>query len=251
MTPTWVVSLITASSGVPKAALVQFVRRILRSDQDPERVRAQIEEILQRSEFSYEKSLLRRFMDWLWSLFRRILPSPKLPTGTPAAGPGVSSVLIAVLLIAGAIAVIVMAIVRFRRRASRQDTEREESVEVNIRVNDPDNEWIDEALNLESAGDWKGSVLVRYRRLVNELMERKVLSPTPGLTPGELGRDLGETDPQAGALFGEATVIFEDPWYGDLPTSAVEVERLGSLAEQILEGVIPDAGSGSDRGANK
>ncbi|MCB1255717.1 MAG: DUF4129 domain-containing protein [Microthrixaceae bacterium] len=251
MIPTWVLSLIVTSTGALRAVLVRGIGMVLQSDQDPERVRAQIEEILGRSEFSYEKSLLRRFFDWLGSLLRRILPSPNIQMGTPASGPGLWSVLISVLLIAGAVAVIVMAVLKFRRRASRQDTDHDESVEVNVRANDPDSEWIDEALNLESAGDWKGSVLVRYRRLVNELMERKVLESTPGLTPGELGRDLGEADPRAGALFGEATVIFEDPWYGDLPTSAVEVERLGSLTEQILEGVAPEAGSGSDKGTNK
>lgn len=213
------------------------------SDQDPEQVREQVEQILGRPEFSYEKSLVRRFLDWLGSLLERLMPRRTVPLPASGGGPGTMGIMIAVVLLLAAVVVIVLALRKLRRSRRRRSSEATADIAVSVRDASHDDEWLDEALGLEAAGDWKGSVLLRYRKLVAELVARKAVGSTPGVTPGEIDRELGTSYPLVGELIDEATRIFEDPWYGDLPTGAAEVERLDQLSAGILAGVRAEAGS--------
>lgn len=207
-----------------------------RDDKDPAVVREEIGQILQRREFRYEKSLIARLFEWLGKLLDRILPSYSPPVAV--GGPGLGSMVIAVILIAAAIAVVAFAMVRLRRRSrrSKEDQDAASGTRVSVRANEPLSDWLDEALRLESGGDWKGSVLLRYRKLVDELVERGLVACVPGSTPGELRDELRDSMPSAENLFGEATRLFEDPWYGAEPTGQLQVERLETLSREILGG---------------
>lgn len=210
------------------------------NDIDAATARRQLGRILDRREFSYERSPLSRFLGWvaerLVSLIDRILSALRVPGTGAAAGPGVASYVVASVLVCVAVAVVVFAVIRFSRRqrqAAAKDGEPAGPV-ASIRPNRSEDDWLAHAMDLDGAGSPKAAVLLRYRDLVSALVDNRTVGPAAGLTPGELNQQVSERAPAAGDAFEEATRLFEDPWYGDMPTGPTEVERLELLSRNVI-----------------
>ncbi len=212
-----------------------MIALLIQASDDSGEVRDELGRILARREYNYKQSALSRFFEWLLEQISKLIPDRNPNPAMPVAGPGLVSVIVAVILVSVAVVIIVLAIRAFLRRRPRQDGDDEgDEPTVSLRPNVPSDDWLDGALDLERAGDWKGSVLIRYRRLVSELEDRELVESIPGLTPGELREDLVESLPEATNLFSEANRIFEDPWFGDLPTGEAQVDRLVAVSDEIV-----------------
>jgi hypothetical protein len=81
-------------------------------------------------------------------------------------------------------------------------------------------------------------MLARYRELVAELVDRAVVGSVPGRTTGELRADVAANAAGVDAVFSEATLLFELPWYADAPTGPEQNARFKQLAAAVLAGAV-------------
>jgi hypothetical protein len=95
-------------------------------------------------------------------------------------------------------------------------------------------EWLSEAERHESEGRWREGLLCRYRSLVSELVERKVIPDAVGRTAGEYLGDVRQRHPADAGTFAAATELFEDSWYGGAETGPTERDLFVGLAGQVL-----------------
>lgn len=197
-------------------------------------------EVFARSEFARRKGLLQRLLDWILD---------RLPAGGSATGAGsapVANLLLYLLLVALGVAVVaaVVAVIRSGRwRRAARDDETGEVLEEPVRSA---RAWRRDAEVAEAEGRWKDAARYRYRELVAELIDRRVVGEVPGRTCGELRNEVRERAPLAAASFDAATNLFELPWYGDQPTGPEENRRLRALAAEVLAAAparddLPDA----------
>lgn len=200
----------------------------------PERDR--VSEVMSRPEFAYPRSIPERIGDWMGDriddLFNRA-PSPSIDPRA-AAGGGLSS-LLGWLLVIVALAVLVVVVVLVVRRwvpRVRERTDPETTVETEHRR--AASQWAREAAAHEAAGEWKLAIRARFRELVRVLVDRGQVADLPGRTTGELLFDLEATTPGAVEDFGAAALLFELPWYADVPTGRSDSERFRELADQVL-----------------
>lgn len=187
-------------------------------------------EVFGRSEFVRRKGLLQRL--WEWLLDR--LPQVEMRPGATGGFAPLVNLLLYLLLVALAVAVVVAVVVvvrsgRWRRRRAEPDPE------VVDEPTRPPRAWRREAEAAEAEGRWKDAVRYRFRELVAELTERRVVAEVAGRTCGELRQEVRLRAPEAAAGFDEASWLFEGPWYGDLPTGPEENRRLRALMAEILD----------------
>jgi len=188
-------------------------------------------DVFERPEFQRSKSWLEKVMDWL----RRHLDFEI--GGGSGWGGSIGSIVswVAIVLLVVGLAIVVYFVVRNwspRVKAKRAA----DLVEVDVEELRTASEWASEADRLEAAGQWKDAMRARYRELVAQLVESEVAAPLAGRTTGELRRDIAERAPQVSDEFSHATVLFEMPWYADVPTGAAENAEFKHLAARVLEG---------------
>jgi hypothetical protein len=197
-------------------------------------IRDAAEEVFHRGEFQQHRSWLARI--WEWILRHLHLRSPG-HVGGGGGGSVLGQLLLYVLfaVVVGALAWIVVRAVRdrVRRRRPEPDDEPEPQIEEERTAA----EWRTAAEAAEAEGRWKDAILLRYRELVAELVDQQVAEPVPGRTTGELRRDVAERAPSAADPFGEATLLFELPWYADVPTGPAESARFREAADRVLSDV--------------
>ncbi len=196
--------------------------------------RADVEGVMSRPEFQYPKSLFERIGDWIADRFGNLFD--RLPGGGPTGsfGGGVGSLvgwLIVVLAIAAVVAVIVIAV---RHWVPRIEETGEKLSEIETEHRRRAREWAAEADELEARGEWKLAIRARFRELVRTLVDRSQVADLAGRTTRELLEDVTVTTPGAADAFDTACVLFELPWYGDVPTGPQENQRFRSLAAQVL-----------------
>jgi hypothetical protein len=192
--------------------------------------RATAAQVFKRGEFQRKLSLLDRFLRWLARQFH--FSRPEVRTGGGSAG---GSSLLLYLILAALVALLIWIIVRVARtwvRAPKAEVEPDDDPVVEAPRTQ--REWRSEAEAAESDGRWKDAVLARYRELVSELVDRRVAAGVPGRTTGELQADVSLNAPEASAAFSEATLLFELPWYADVPTGVDENHRFKDLAAAVL-----------------
>ena len=208
--------------------------------QDPTRgeVRDAAAEIFGRGEFQQRRSWLERVLDWIGDrLPQGDPPAVGAPSGGGSSALGQFLLYLFFALVAVAIAWIVYRTIRDRVR--RPEVEEVEDPEPEIVEERTASEWGGVAARAEAEGRWKDAVLARYRELVAELVERRIVEPVPGRTTGELRVDVAEHAPAVADPFSEATLLFELPWYADVETGPHESARFKDAAQRVL------AGSGS------
>ena len=96
-------------------------------------------------------------------------------------------------------------------------------------------EWRAEATQHEAAGRWRDALRCRYRALVAELAGNGLLDDVPGKTTGEERADIARAVPDASPPFADATLLFDEVWYGDVAAGPEDAERLRALSESVLE----------------
>jgi len=194
--------------------------------------RATAAQVFKRGEFQRKLSLIDRFLRWLARQFH--FRNPGVRTGGRAAG-GTS--LLLYLVLAALVALLVWIIVRVARtwvRSPKAEVETDD--EPVVETPRTQREWRSEAEAAEAESRWKDAVRARYRELVSELIDRRVAVGVPGRTTGELRADVSVNAPRASAAFSEATLLFELPWYADVPTGIDENRRFKELAAAALAG---------------
>ena len=86
----------------------------------------------------------------------------------------------------------------------------------------------------EGDREWRTAIRCRHRSLAAELLDLEVITARPGLTAGEIAREVAQARPAAEASMQEATWLFKDTWYGWSEADAVATAQFADLARQVL-----------------
>lgn len=198
----------------------------------PGAVRDAATEVFSRAEFERHRTLLERIAEWFAKLFRGREPRMgqlNAPSGGSALGE-----LLLYLLLAAAVVVAVWLVVRTLRTRRVKRVEHELDDDPLVEEERAAVEWRSDAERAEAEGRWKDAMRDRYRELVAELVERRVLPDVAGRTTGELRLDMAAHAPVAAEPFSEACLLFELPWYADVATGPDENARLRALTNEVL-----------------
>lgn len=197
-----------------------------------DQVRDVATEVFRRGEFQRHKSLLQRIIEWIEDLF----DGNQVDTTVPSAGGGSAlGQLLLYLLLAVLVVILVWLLVRAARGRIRSTASDEpEDASARIEEERAASEWRSDAARAEAEGRWKDAMRDRYRELVAGLMEARALPDVPGRTTGELRLDIVAHLPAMADRFSEACLLFELPWYADLPTGPDENARIRALSAEIL-----------------
>jgi hypothetical protein len=95
-------------------------------------------------------------------------------------------------------------------------------------------QWRREAERLVSEGRYREALRCRYRALVSELAERRVVEEVPGRTSGDYERLVSALVPEVAAQFSALTRSFERCWYGREPADASGQASFEAMAEAVL-----------------
>lgn len=193
---------------------------------------------MSRDEFQYPKSLWERFVDWLDDRFDWLPESTGDPAGVSVGGPGAIAQILAwvVLLAAVALVLFVVFTVVHNRIGKSVDSDPPDEVEIEHRR--AARQWASEAEKYETSGDWKMAIRARYRELVRTLIDRRQVKDLAGQTTGELRDDVAFTTGDSSEAFDTASLLFELPWYGNVPTGESENARFKEAAMAVLAAPI-------------
>ncbi|MCX7620815.1 MAG: DUF4129 domain-containing protein [Acidimicrobiales bacterium] len=195
------------------------------STAEPDAVRADADDILADPRFKEPpKSLMQRASEWFFEKFAQLIAS---------AGSGGAVSALGWVLVLAFVAVIAFFVVRLGRTV-RPDPEAD--VDVTVEVRREPHEWRRLAEQYEARGEWKEALRCRYRALLGDLVERRLLRDIPGRTVGEYRRDFAQVAPGLAPAFADASELFERAWYGDLPTGVEENRRFRQLESDVLAG---------------
>ncbi len=197
--------------------------------------RSEVEEVMRRAEFQYPKSFMERIGDWVAERLERLfddLPGVDVPAGTFSGGAGS---LIGWLMIALAVAAVaVVVVVAIRRWVPTAPDDEEPLSEVEAQHRRTARQWAGDAERHEAAGEWKLAMRARYRELVRTLVDRRQVADVAGATTRELLGDVEVTTFAAARDFESACLLFELPWYADVPTGPQENRRIRELSASVL-----------------
>jgi uncharacterized membrane protein len=207
----------------------------------PAEVRDQVRDVMERPEFDYAPSWLERAVEWIGDRLSDLFePGDGTATGGTFGG-GIGALfgwLLIILAVTAVIVVVVWVIATRTRRIRRPERDSLTPVEVEHRRRAE--EWMADAERLEADGRWKEAMRARYRNLVRVLVDRRQLPDVPGRTTGELREDLDRTTPAAREDFDTCCLLFELPWYADVPTGPDENARFRQCADRVLASVASD-----------
>lgn len=191
----------------------------------PETVREVVDRVLSDPRYDRPpKSIPDRLLDWFADQIGRVVGS-LVGSGTGA--------LLAWLFVLGAIALVVVLVVRFGRVGAPTRVPIRPST-VMVELTRSPAAWRDEAAALEAEGRWREGLRCRHRAVIADLVARGALSEQPGRTAGEYVRALGGTLPEATPSLAAATELFEAAWYGNAETGPAEARRFAQLEAQVL-----------------
>lgn len=193
---------------------------------EPQAVRSAADRILADARYDRPpESLPDRILGWFADQIASVIGS--------LVGGGAGAVL-AWAFVLGAIAFVVVLVVRFGRQPRLVGLGAGPSPRVMVELSRSPEEWRREADRLAGEGRWREALRCVHRALVAELVGRGALSDQPGRTARELVRDLAATRPDAVAAFDAATTLFEDAWYGHADVAEAELAELRSLESRVL-----------------
>jgi hypothetical protein len=101
-------------------------------------------------------------------------------------------------------------------------------------------QWRLEADRLAAQGDYREALRCRYRALIAELADRRLIDQVPGRTSGDYERAVRALVPEAAEQFSSATRLFERCWYGHEPSDA----KAQVVFDEAARAVIDEVGSG-------
>ncbi len=169
---------------------------------DADTARTWLERELAESVYHRQPSLLRRFLDWLGSLFDDL---PGLPVDGRTAALVVVGVLVALALVALWVSGPVRRSRRLRTAGAVLDaTDRRSAGQLRA-----------DADAAAARGDWASAVADRFRAVVRSLEERVVLDERPGRTAHEAVDAASQRLPDAADDLRRAAALFDDVVYGE------------------------------------
>jgi hypothetical protein len=187
--------------------------------------------ILAEHQFKQGEDLWQRFVAWLDAHLNVHVPSF-------FGGSWETFVVLAVLAAAAAAAVFFAlrngSLRRMRRAQSTgvvvTDEDRAQSAE----------QWRQEADRLTAQGNYREALRCRYRALVADLADRRLIDQVPGRTSGDYERAVRALVPEVAEQFSSLTRLFERCWYGQEPSDA----KAQVVFDEAATAVIAEVGSG-------
>jgi len=146
-------------------------------------------------------------------------------TGLPG---GRTGVVLAVALLGGLVALLLVRLGPLRRRSAAPDL----FTGATVLTAQGHRAAAEEAAR---SGRWADAVRERLRAVVRDLEQRGVLDPRPGRTAGEVARDGGAALPAVADGLRRGATVFDDVWYGGRPAGPQEYEVLVRLDEQVRD----------------
>jgi hypothetical protein len=209
-------------------------------------IRAVAARILAERQFKQGEDLWQRFLAWLGSLLNIQVPG--------FLGSGWAPFAVLAFLVAGAAAIIFLALrngAPGRARRARP---------TGVVVTDQDQElsaeqWRKEADRLAAQGNYREALRCRYRALVAELADRRLIDQVPGRTSGDYDRAVRALVPEAAEQFSSATRRFERCWYGheasDANAQVVFDEQARAVLAEVGSGRWKAVANGAERGRDQ
>jgi Domain of unknown function (DUF4129) len=194
-------------------------------------VRAMAARILAERQFRQSEDLWQRLVAWLDAHLHVQVPSFFGGTWVPF-------VVIAVLVaVAAAVAFFAfrngsLRRVRRARRTGVVVTEQDRALSAE--------QWRQEADRLAAEGNYREALRCRYRALVAELADRRLIDQVPGRTSGDYERAVRALVPEAAEQFSSVTRLFERCWYGHEASDA----KTQVVFDEAARAVIVEVGSG-------
>ncbi|MCZ7631077.1 MAG: DUF4129 domain-containing protein [Microthrixaceae bacterium] len=182
--------------------------------------------------------------DWIGErlddLFSRLpgVDAPSAP-GAPLGG-GVGSLLGWLLVMAALVVVVIVVVLVIRRWVPRVREPSDRVTHLDTEHRRSASQWASDAERYEAEGNWKLAIRARFRELVRTLVDRSQVADLPGRTTGEMLADLTTTTPDAVDAFHTAALLFELPWYADVPTGETENARFRAAAESVLAAEVSE-----------
>ena len=195
-----------------------------------------LEQILKRSEYQteekkQEESAIQRwvkaFLDWL----RDLLPKGQNvePSMAPAAGAGMSPVIVQALVFGLTLAVIAFVIWRIvpllRNRGARKKKKKDKGERVilgeKLSADESSSTLFDQAEQLAREGNFRGAIRKGYIALLCELGDRKIVRIEHHKTNRDYLNDVRKNRELHGGVR-DLTFMFENHWYGLTPASDEE-----------------------------
>jgi hypothetical protein len=202
---------------------------------DPDDVRHLADDILSRPEYrDPPEGLIERIQNAISDFLGRVLS--QIGLGSSGAASWLAWLVLAVMVavVAVLIAWLVMQVTGTGWGSGKANGGEGDPIILDVDEHRSPREWLSEAERHESEGRWREGLLCRYRALVTELIDRKVIAEAAGRTAGEYLSDVRRRHPADAGSFVAATGLFEEAWYGGTETGAAERDRFVELAGQVL-----------------
>ena len=101
-------------------------------------------------------------------------------------------------------------------------------------------QWRKEADRLAAEGNYREALRCRYRALVAELADRRLIDQVPGRTSGDYDRAVRALVPEVAEQFSSVTRLFERCWYGHEASDA----NAQVVFDEAARAVLAEVGSG-------
>jgi hypothetical protein len=194
-------------------------------------IRAMAARILAEPQFKRSEDLWQRFLAWLGSLLNIQVPG--------FLGSGWAPFVVLAVLVVAAAAVIFLALRNSAPRRSRRSRRN------GVVITDEDQElsaeqWRKEADRLAAEGNYREALRCRYRALVAELADRRLIDQVPGRTSGDYDRAVRALVPEVAEQFSSATRLFERCWYGHEASDA----NAQVVFDEAARAVVAEVSSG-------
>ncbi len=183
---------------------------------DAETARRWALEELSRPEYSDQRSILERLLDWFLRQFQDVQGRVHLD------GPMIAVVVGGAIVVALLIAWWVAGPVRSGRASAARAVLAHDDARTAAQLRAA-------ADAAARAGDWDTAVLERFRSVVRDLEERAVLDERPGRTAHEATLEAGARLPGVAPELVAAGALFDDVAYGGRSASEVDDARLREL----------------------
>lgn len=197
---------------------------------DPEAVRAAAREILSHPEFAtHEMTWWRQLLYYVGHPGEALTDAFDWVLGQfSGGGAGVVIAWIAVAILLSAAVTLIVALTR----TTSHDNVVPVGFVPNARYRSAA-EFLADAERLEREQQWREAIRMRYAALLAELGASGFLRLRPGRTTGEYFAEVRSNLPVVTQPFGEATMLFESAWYGDVASTSVELEQFKACSAGV------------------